>query len=317
MYEKFYRLRERPFALTPDPDYLYLSRVHRETLAHLRLGIESNAGFIVITGEVGAGKTTLLQTLLRTLDERATVARLVNTLLEPKELVEAILIDFGIDPAPTKPAMVRDLARFLVEQKMRGQQVLVVIDEAQNLPHGALEELRMISNLETEKSKLVQIVLVGQPEMRERLLAPDLEQLRQRIAVRHHLNPLDAKDTHLYINHRLKRAAIDKPLCFGREVTDAIHDRSGGIPRMVNVICDAALMAGYGEEKHRISSALIVSVFQELESVGVLGSRTPGRRPWARAAVEPPWPTDEPALPSDEEDSLPITPISAARSAKG
>ena len=111
MYEKFYRLRERPFALTPDPDYLYLSRVHRETLAHLRLGIESNAGFIVITGEVGAGKTTLLQTLLRTLDERATVARLVNTLLEPKELVEAILIDFGIDPAPTKPAMVRDLQR--------------------------------------------------------------------------------------------------------------------------------------------------------------------------------------------------------------
>src|SRR5690606_19930383 len=202
-------------------------------------------------------------------------------------------IDFGIDPAPTKPAMVRDLARFLVEQKMHGQQVLVVIDEAQNLPHGALEELRMISNLETEKSKLVQIVLVGQPELRDRLLQPDLEQLRQRIAVRHHLNPLDAKDTHQYINHRLKRAAIDKAMAFGREVTDAIHDRSGGIPRMINVICDAALMAGYGEEKHRISSALIVSVFQELESTGVLGSRTPGRRPWARAAVETAWTSDE------------------------
>ncbi len=301
MYETFYHLRERPFALTPDPDYLYLSRGHREALGYLRLGIESSAGFVVVTGEVGSGKTTLLQTLLRTLDRQAAVARLVNTLLEPRELLEAILIDFGVTPATTsKPAMVRDLARVLVSQRAKGQRVLVVIDEAQNLSYGALEELRMLSNLETEKSKLMQIILVGQPELRERLLAPDLEQLRQRVTVRYHLEALDARETGQYINHRLRHAAVDKPLTFGREITDAIHDRSGGIPRMINVICDAALLAGYSEDRHRITSALVTSVFRELEQHGLLGSRSPGRRPWARAAVAPEWAAPGP----DDEDDL-------------
>src|SRR5262245_25576474 len=193
MYERFYNLRERPFALSPDPEYLYPSRVHQEALDHLRYGLESDAGFIVITGEIGSGKTTLLQTLLRNMDSGTTVGRIVNTLLEPRELLETIMIDFGLDPAGrSKPLLLRDLSQYLVDQRLAGRMVLLVIDEAQNLSLGALEELRMLSNLETEKSKLLQIVLVGQPDLRDKLGAPELEQLRQRITVSYHLEPLDA-----------------------------------------------------------------------------------------------------------------------------
>jgi general secretion pathway protein A len=287
MYEKFYGFRQRPFTLTPNPDFLYLSRVHQEALAHLRLGVESQAGFIAITGEVGAGKTTVLQALLRTLDRRVAVARLVNTLLEPRELLEAILIDLGADSVPTsKPAMLRDLAVMLVEQRRQGRRVLIVIDEAQNLSYPALEELRMLSNLETETSKLMQIVLAGQPELRDRLSSPDMDQLSQRITVRYHLMPLDASDTHAYINHRLRQAALDEPMTFGPELTSAVHERSGGLPRLINVICDAALMAGYGEDREVITGPLVATVIRELEESGQLGSRTPGRRPWARGGVQ-------------------------------
>ena len=287
MYEKFYGLRQRPFTLTPNPDFLYLSRVHQEALAHLRLGVESQAGFVSLTGEVGAGKTTVLQALLRTLDRRVTVARLVNTLLEPRELLEAILIDLGAEAVPpSKPAMLRDLAVTLVEQRRQGRRVLIVIDEAQNLSYAALEELRMLSNLETETSKLMQIILSGQPELRDRLATPDLDQLSQRITVRYHLMPLDADDTHEYINYRLKQAALDDPMVFGRELTSAVHERSGGLPRLINVICDAAMMAGYGEDRQVITGSLLATVIRELEEGGQLGSRTPGRRPWARAGAQ-------------------------------
>lgn len=271
MYERFYELRERPFALSPDPDYLYPSRVHREALDYLRYGLESHAGFIVITGEIGSGKTTLLQTLLRGLDSQTTVARIVNTILEPRELLETILIDFGLDPAgKSKPLLLRDLAQYLVDQRLAGRMVLLVIDEAQNLTVAALEELRMLSNLETEKSKLMQIVMVGQPTLREKLNAPELEQLRQRITVSYHLRPLDEDETANYINHRLRRAATGAPLEFPREATDAIHARGRGVPRIVNVICDAALVFGYAEERRLIDLALVQEVLGELEITGVL-----------------------------------------------
>src|SRR6185436_18751811 len=202
MYERFYQLRERPFALSPDPDYLYPSRVHREALDYLRYGLESQAGFIVITGEIGSGK----QTLLRGLDAQTTVGRIVNTMLEPRELLETIMIDFGLDPGGrSKPLLLRDLAQYLVDQRLAGRLVLLVIDEAQNLSLAALEELRMLSNLETEKSKLLEIVLVGQPNLRDKLASPELEQLRQRITVSYHLMPLDQDETANYINHRLRR----------------------------------------------------------------------------------------------------------------
>jgi general secretion pathway protein A len=271
MYERFYELRERPFALSPDPDYLYPSRVHREALDYLRYGLESHAGFVVITGEIGSGKTTLLQTLLRGLDSQTTVGRIVNTMLEPRELLETIMIDFGLDPAgKSKPLLLRDLAQYLVDQRLAGRMVLLVIDEAQNLSLLALEELRMLSNLETEKSKLLQIVLVGQPNLREKLNAPELEQLRQRITVSYHLMPLDSDETANYINHRLRRAAIGAPMEFPRDATNAIHGRSRGVPRIVNVICDAALVFGYAEERRAVDLPLVQEVLSELEVTGVL-----------------------------------------------
>jgi putative secretion ATPase (PEP-CTERM system associated) len=280
MYERFYELRERPFALSPDPDYLYPSRVHREALDYLRYGLESHAGFVAITGEIGSGKTTLLQTLLRGLDSQTTVGRIVNTMLEPRELLETIMIDFGLDPAGrSKPLLLRDLAQYLVDQRLAGRLVLLVIDEAQNLSLGALEELRMLSNLETEKSKLLQILLVGQPNLRDKLLSPELEQLRQRITVSYHLSPLDPEETANYINHRLRRASVGTPLEFPREATDFIHARSRGIPRIINVICDAALVFGYAEERRQIDMALMRDVLVELETTGVLPARVPAPAP--------------------------------------
>jgi putative secretion ATPase (PEP-CTERM system associated) len=288
MYERFYDLRERPFALSPDPDYLYPSRVHREALDYLRYGLETHAAFVVITGEIGSGKTTLLQALLRGLDSQTTVGRIVNTMLDPRELLETIVIDFGLDATgKSKPLLLRDLAQYLVDQRLAGRMVLLVIDEAQNLSLAALEELRMLSNLETEKSKLLQIVLIGQPNLREKLSAPELEQLRQRITVSYHLAPLDAVETGNYINHRLRRAAIHAPLEFPREVTDAIHARSRGVPRIVNVICDAALVFGYAEERRQVDLPLIQEVLGELEATGVLPR------------------TDRPAIPRQAAPALP------------
>ena len=302
MYERFYNLRERPFALSPDPEYLYPSRVHQEALDYLRYGLESQAGFIVITGEIGSGKTTLLQTLLRNLDNQTTVGRIVNTMLEPRELLESIMIDFGLDPAgKSKPLMLRDLSQYLVDQRLAGRLVLLVIDEAQNLGFSSLEELRMLSNLETEKSKLLQIVLVGQPNLRDKLASPELEQLRQRITVSYHLPPLDAAETHNYINHRLAHAALGHPMTLPREATDLIHARSRGVPRIVNVICDAALVFGYAEERRTFDAPTIQDVLRELETTGVLpapqreAEPVAAERPVERAAAAATVPVTPPA----------------------
>jgi putative secretion ATPase (PEP-CTERM system associated) len=308
MYERFYQLRNRPFALSPDPDFLYPSRVHREALDYLRFGIEGHAGFVVITGEIGSGKTTLLQVLLRALDGQTTVIRLVNTLLTGPELLESMLLDLGVvDPPPSKPAMLRELARILVEQRSQGRRVIAVIDEAQNLSAGALEELRMLSNLETEKSKLIQIVLVGQPGLRDALEEPSLEQLRQRVTVRYHLGPLDADETEHYINHRLKRAAIAAPLELPRDVTDLVYARSSGLPRMVNVICDAVLLVGYAENSRIIDVPLARLAISELEASTVL-------RPVAGSAASalPAAPAAEPRAPERAQASPTASPVLVA-----
>jgi putative secretion ATPase (PEP-CTERM system associated) len=278
MYERFYNLHERPFNLSPDPEYVYPSRVHTEALGHLRYGIEGRAGFVVITGEIGSGKTTLLQTTLRGIDRRTSVARLVSTRLDDRELIEAVMLDFGLEPPPgrSKPYLLRDLARFLVELRRSGRLALLVIDEAQNLSADALEEIRMLSNLETEKSKLIQIVLVGQPNLHDLLNQPQLEQLRQRVTVRYHLRPLDPGETASYINHRLRKAAIGTPLVFPPEATDLIGRASGGLPRKINVIADAVLLFGYGEDKRAIDAELVREVIAELESTGVLGTAPAG-----------------------------------------
>ena len=233
----------------------------------------------MITGEIGAGKTTLLQSLLRRLDERIVVARLVNTTLDPRELLEAILLDFGLETAgKTKPQLLHDLGQFLVEQRQQGNRALLVVDEAQNLSLAALEEIRLLSNLETEKSKLLQIVLAGQPNLRQTLALPGLEQLRQRIAVSYHLRPLDAHDTATYINARLAHAALSEPLTFPRDAAEEVYRRSGGLPRLINVICEAALVFGYAEERRTIDAVLIGEVIAELELTGVMLWRAPRHR---------------------------------------
>src|SRR5688572_2424202 len=273
MYEKYFQLRERPFALSPDPDYLYPSRVHQEALSYLRYGIEGHAGFVVITGEIGSGKTTLLQSLLGRLDRNTTVARIVNTMLDPRELLESIMLDFGMDPTGlSKPVLLHALAEFLVQQRQANRLTLLVIDEAQNLSLPALEEIRMLSNLETEKSKLIQIVMTGQPELRQKLQLPQLEQLRQRITVSYHLQPLDADETAKYINHRLKRAAIGAPMEFPPAVTELVHRRSRGVPRMINVIADATLLFTYGVDRRDIDVGIAQEALAELDATGVLAS---------------------------------------------
>src|ERR687895_1851486 len=265
MYERYFQLRERPFALSPDPEYLYPSKVHQEALSYLRYGIEGHAGFVVITGEIGSGKTTMLQSLLVRLDRNTTVARLVNTMLDARELLEAIVLDFGIDPTGmSKPVLLHRLGQFLVQQRQANRLTLLVIDEAQNLSLPGLEEIRMLSNLETEKSKLIQIILIGQPELRDKLSSTQLEQLRQRITVSYHLQPLDAEETANYVNHRLRRAAAGTPVVFPRPVTDLIHARSRGVPRIINVISDATLLFAYGVDRRDIDASIVRETPEEL-----------------------------------------------------
>jgi putative secretion ATPase (PEP-CTERM system associated) len=266
MYERFYRLRERPFALTPDPDYLYPSKVHREALSYLRYGIESHAGFVVITGAIGSGKTTLLQTLLRGLDSRTTVARVMNTLLDPRELIEAAMIDLGLDPTgKSKPAMLKEFGEFLVNERASGRIVLLVIDEAQNLSLATLEAVRLLSNFETTNQKLMQILLVGQPELRDKLNRPELRQLKQRIGLRCHIGPLSPEETRLYIRHRMRIAGAADAGIFSDGAIQRITEYSGGTPRVVNIVCDHCLLSGFADSKRRIDTGAADEAIEYLE----------------------------------------------------
>ena len=309
MYERFFSLRERPFALSPDPDYLYRSRVHSEALSYMRYGIEGHAGFIVITGEVGSGKTTLLQAALRSVDKHTAVARVVNTQLDARDLLEAVMLDFGLTPEPglSKPRLLRVLAEYLVQQRVSGRLALLVIDEAQNLSLAALEEVRMLSNLETEKSKLIQIALVGQPELRAMLGRPELEQLRQRVTVSYHLPALDMDETAAYIHHRLSRAATGAPLVFPPDVTEQVHYHSRGVPRRINIIADAILLYGYGEGQRDITLDLAQRAIDELHTSGILTMEMP-------AVAAAPVPSSAPA-PLPATAAVPTTTASASPAA--
>ncbi len=266
MYEEFYGFRDNPFRLTPDPDYLFLSTNHQEALGHLLFGVREGSGVVVITGEIGAGKTMLLRTLVRNLDSSTIVAYIFNPALSAVELLQTINADLGIPSSSTsKKELIEALNRFLLDQQAEGRRVVVIVDEAQDLEPSVLEQLRLLSNLETERAKLLQIMLVGQPELRDILARPDLAQLDQRVTLRWHLGPLNEDETKSYVRHRVRVAADGRELVhFSADALTTVYRISHGIPRLVNILCHRALLIGYTREERRIERDAILQAAKEL-----------------------------------------------------
>lgn len=267
MYREFFGLKEKPFNVTADPNFLFLSRKHKEALAHLVYGIKEKKGFLEITGEIGTGKTTLCRALLNQLDNETTrTAFIWNPALSPLQLLKAIVDDFGIElKRQTRMGIISALNKFLIEQLSAFHNVVLIIDEAQNLKNSLLEEVRLLSNLETEKEKLLQIVLVGQPELREKLNNPSLRQLRQRIGIRYHILPLDRDEIDAYINHRLNIAGSNGNISFSLKAVNEIFKYSQGIPRLINILCDKALLLAYVWERMEIGEDIIRKSIREIE----------------------------------------------------
>ncbi|MEE8580150.1 MAG: AAA family ATPase, partial [Myxococcota bacterium] len=284
MYTAFYGLREKPFALSPDPRFLFLAESHREALAHLLYGIDQGEGFIAVTGEVGTGKTTICRTLLDRLGSETTVAFLFNPSSSATELLRAIASEFGLDSAGSQRGELGDqLNRFLLEEKRQGRRALLIIDEAQNLSADTLEQVRLLSNLETSSAKLIQILLLGQPELDRKLDSPSLRQLRQRVSVRWALMPMSPSETRDYVRHRLRVSAGAPREIFTPRALAEIYRRSRGIPRLVNVLCDRTLLAGYAEQTHQIGPRLVQSCAREIPDVARRRPRPssdPARRSW-------------------------------------
>lgn len=266
MYEKFYGLKERPFNVTADPNFLFFSKKHREAFDHLIYGIKERKGFLEITGEIGTGKTTLCRALISRLDEKTKTAFILNSNLPEVQLLLAIVTDLGLTVKPrTKINLLSELNRFLIDQLKGGSNVVLIIDEAQNLKAAQLEQIRLLSNLETDKEKLIQIVLVGQPELREKLDSPELEQLRQRISVKYHILPLDKTEVGDYICHRLHVAGSDEIVTFEPDAFGEIYEYSGGVPRLINLVCDRSLLLGFTMETKNITLDMIKRSVEEIE----------------------------------------------------
>ncbi len=273
MYRQHYGLLRSPFEMTPDPAFLYLGEAHREGLATLVYGVRARKGFVLLTGEVGTGKTTLLHALLAQLDATTTAAFLFNPRLEPLDFFRVLFDEYGIEErCSTKADYLLALNRFLISRLEKGLPTLLIVDEAQNLSAEMLEEIRLLSNLETPTSKLIQIMLVGQPELNQMLARPDLRQLRQRIVLRHHLRPFDEKETAAYIDERLRLAGYTGQGLFDRGALREIFDVTGGIPRLLNIVCDSALLLGYSRELPVIGRAQVREAAEDLALPGVTES---------------------------------------------
>ncbi len=268
MYLEHYGLARSPFEMTPDPSFLYLGETHREGLATLVYGVRARKGFLLLTGEVGTGKTTLLHALLSQLDASTASAFIFNPRLEPLDFFRLLLDEYGIEhECKTKADYLMTLNRFLIERLERDQPTLLIVDEAQNLSPELLEEIRLLSNLETPTSKLIQIMLVGQPELKAMLQRPDLRQLRQRIVLRHHLRPFDAAECEAYVQERLRLAGYTGKGIFKKGALDEVFRVTGGVPRLVNVVCDGALLLGFGRDRDVLDRNEIREVAADLDLV--------------------------------------------------
>ncbi|MHB8533855.1 MAG: ExeA family protein [Sulfuricaulis sp.] len=263
MYEDFYGFRSKPFSLLPDPEFLFLSKKHSMALTLLEYGLMNQASFSVITGDIGTGKTTLIRQLLNHMERDVVVGLITNTHPSFGELMQWVLLAFNLEcPNKDKVDMYKIFMDFLIKQYAANRRTVLIIDEAQNLSSQALEELRMLSNLNSEKDLVLQVILAGQPGLRDNLRDPHLEQFAQRISVDYNLDPLSADEMHEYIHHRLRIAGGSDEL-FDAEACEAVHEYSGGIPRLANLLCDTALVYGYAEQTRCINRNLIEDVARD------------------------------------------------------
>jgi len=290
MYLEHFQLTELPFRLSPDPAFLYLSKHHARAKAYMESTIWFTDGFVVITGEIGSGKTTLIETFLRELEKDVVVAQVAQTQVSPIEFLQAVLVQFGFSPFKMRKAeLLATLNQFLVEQYAAGRKVLLIVDEAQNLSNRVLEEIRLLSGVETTKEKVLRIILAGQPELNDKLESAEMVQLAQRVRLRFHLTALTPEDTQAYILHRLEVAGSHGRKIFTDDTYPIISRYTGGVPRLINTLCDTAMMGAYALDKERVSVKELKAAIEELRWVE-FASRTNRMRVAVAAAAPPPRP---------------------------
>ncbi len=305
MYESFYKLREKPFTLLPDPGFLFLSNKHRMALTLLEYGLMNQAGFTVISGDIGTGKTTLIRHLLDHMDREHTVGLISNTHRSFGELLQWILLAFNLEYANLgKVEMYRRFIDFIIDEYAHNRRVVLIVDEAQNMAADTLEELRMLSNVNADKDQALQVILVGQRELRDTLRRPDLVQFAQRISVDYHLESLSAEETVGYIRHRLEVAG-GNPHLFEEDACRAVYRYSNGVPRLINLLCDTALVYGYAEQREQIDSTLVTDVAREKQQGGIFPTFHPAGPAAApasgiRAEAAPPIPPQSTPLPNPD-----------------
>lgn len=266
MYEGYYHFKAKPFQLSPDPRFFFSSRGHNRAMAYLVYGAFQGEGFIVITGEIGTGKTMLANALAGKLASRNVVlGQVVSTHLKADDVVRMVAASFGLTPQKNKAALLSNIEQFLVSCHRKGQRVILIIDEAQNLPEGSVEELRMLSNFLCGTQSVLQIFLLGQPEFRRVLQRPGMEQLRQRVIASCHLGPMDRADTEAYVLHRLQTAGWRGDPSFSPDAFNAIFQHTGGIPRKINILCNRLMLMGRLDEKHAFTGQDVVAVFDDLQ----------------------------------------------------
>jgi type II secretory pathway predicted ATPase ExeA len=289
MYLELFKLHELPFRLSPDPQFLYLSKQHARAKAYMESTIWFTDGFVVITGEIGAGKTTLIETFLRELQPDVVVAQINQTQLSPTAFLQTVLVQFGFSPFNMKkPEVLATLNQFLMDQHDSGRKVLLIVDEAQNLSNRVLEEVRMLSGVETAKEKALRIILAGQPELNEKLNSPELTQLTQRVRLRFHLSALSKSETNAYIDHRLEVAGSQGRRIFTDDTYSTIYRYTGGVPRLVNTLCDTCMMAAFGRDSDTVTTTDLDTAIRELQWVEFAATTNRMQAPSIQHSYAPP-----------------------------